>query len=770
MRSFWAAALVISGALSSAPCEAKDTDLELTISRGDLADALSSLAIQAGVSLGYVSPIPAVAVKGFHTRSSAAHALDRLLRDTPLQAERVGPATFRIVARRRITLSAPHAAIPHDIVITARKLPELLSRTPAPITAYIPGDEPGRPAQDSRAVAQKVGNLVVAGRGPGADHMFIRGVADSPFDGFSQATVAVQVDDGRITYDAAEPGLWLTDVARVEVLKGPQGPLYGTGALGGVYRIVPNRPVTGAFSGSATVGFGAITQGGPAASAEASVNLPVVSDVAALRIAAYSGVEGGWVDDRPGLQNVNQTHVAGGRVALRVTPAAGWTIDLTGWDQSLAARDSAYIYRGDDTLARPTQAHEPRSAAIRLLQGRVQGPVGRLQLTLASSQSWQSQSDTYDLAQAPGVIPIASAANYVDRRRYRVFDQELRLDSEAGARIGWTAGLSYLAASTDATGTVSTRDGAKIPFFTLTRQASELAGFADASTALLPRVRVAGGFRLFRATTEDERSDHGAPSAQARALIGFTPNLSLAYDLGTAGLLYMRFATAFRPGGLDPGNTTTGRYDADRIDDIDVGARLLSGGGRISLDMTAYLARWLDVQSDYLQSDGLLATRNAGDAGITGFEASAQWRPGGGWHLDSGITLQRARLDRGANGADLTADRRLPLIPDVAARFSVSRRILAGGIRLTPSLEANMTGTTRLSFDDGLDRKMPAYLLASAGLEMAVDALTVRLAVDNIADTRADTFALGNPFSLRATRQFTPLRPRTFSISMSRDF
>ena len=105
MRSFWAAALVISGALSSAPCEAKDTDLELTISRGDLADALSSLAIQAGVSLGYVSPIPAVAVKGFHTRSSAAHALDRLLRDTPLQAERVGPATFRIIARRRITLS-----------------------------------------------------------------------------------------------------------------------------------------------------------------------------------------------------------------------------------------------------------------------------------------------------------------------------------------------------------------------------------------------------------------------------------------------------------------------------------------------------------------------------------------------------------------------------------------------------------------------------------------------------------------------------------------
>src|SRR5690606_14816127 len=77
--------------------------------------------------------------------------------------------------------------------------------------------------------------------GPGRNRLFLRGVADSPFSGESQSTVAVVLDEARVTYSAPDPDIRLVDVERVEVLKGPQGSYYGTGTLGGIYHIVTRR-------------------------------------------------------------------------------------------------------------------------------------------------------------------------------------------------------------------------------------------------------------------------------------------------------------------------------------------------------------------------------------------------------------------------------------------------------------------------------------------------------------------------------------------------
>lgn len=84
--------------------------------------------------------------------------------------------------------------------------------------------------------------LAVRTTGGARGHSPWRGVADSPCNGFSKSTVSLQLDDTHITFDRADPGLRRVDVARVDVAKGLQGPLNGTGALGGFYRIVTNRP------------------------------------------------------------------------------------------------------------------------------------------------------------------------------------------------------------------------------------------------------------------------------------------------------------------------------------------------------------------------------------------------------------------------------------------------------------------------------------------------------------------------------------------------
>jgi outer membrane receptor protein involved in Fe transport len=317
---------------------------------------------------------------------------------------------------------------------------------------------------------------------------------------------------------------------------------------------------------------------------------------------------------------------------------------------------------------------------------------------------------------------------------------------------------------------VQTAPGLWLPYFNLHRSATEAAVFADGSFPLADRLRLTTGARLFRSTSEDERQEASAPKRGARALTGFTPSLSLSYDLSSTGIVYARFATAFRPGGIDPGNVQTGRYDADEVRSVEAGARLKLDDGKLALDIAGYGSQWRDMQSDYLETNGLIATHNVGDANILGGDASLDWRPDRNWRFKAGMTLQRARLVHALGGVELPADRRLPLIPDIAFRLLAERRVPIGELELRPYAAVNFNGAARLSFDDGLDRAMPGYGVFRTGASVTIDPVVLRVDVDNLFDTRADTFAYGNPFSIRTTSQYTPLRPRSVTLSVSRSF
>jgi len=115
-------------------------------------------------------------------------------------------------------------------------------------------------------------------------------------------------------------------------------------------------------------------------------------------------------------------------------------------------------------------------------------------------------------------------------------------------------------------------------------------------------------------------------------------------------------------------------------------------------------------------------------------------------------------------------DSRLPIVPDVAARLSVERTTHVFGREVAPYAGVNFVGASRLSFDEGLDRRMGSYVLARLGATMVIGPFGIGLDVDNLFDARADTFAFGNPFSVRSERQYTPLRPRAVTLSVSRRF
>jgi outer membrane receptor protein involved in Fe transport len=155
--------------------------------------------------------------------------------------------------------------------------------------------------------------------GPGRERQFIRGVADSAFLGPSQATVSVQFDDARATYDAPDPDLLLLDVTQVEILKGPQGPLYGTGALGGVFHIVPRRPDLQQFDWQSTLQWQQVRADDAGAGGSLMINAPLLRDRLAVRAVAYARTEPGWIDNAGARADANDTRIQGARLAVRST-------------------------------------------------------------------------------------------------------------------------------------------------------------------------------------------------------------------------------------------------------------------------------------------------------------------------------------------------------------------------------------------------------------------------------------------------------------------
>jgi hypothetical protein len=103
----------------------------------------------------------------------------------------------------------------------------------------------------------------------------LRGLSDGTFTGRTQQTVGTYLDNIQLTYNAPDPDLRLIDVDRVEILRGPQGALYGGGSLSGVYRIVSVKPVLDEWSGSLLAGAAATESGSPSSRVEGVVNLPL---------------------------------------------------------------------------------------------------------------------------------------------------------------------------------------------------------------------------------------------------------------------------------------------------------------------------------------------------------------------------------------------------------------------------------------------------------------------------------------------------------------
>jgi outer membrane receptor protein involved in Fe transport len=214
--------------------------------------------------------------------------------------------------------------------------------------------------------------------GPGQTQLTLRGVTAGNDIG---PTVGVYVND--VPYGSStaftnasslslDAGLF--DMDRIEVLRGPQGTLYGASTMGGLIKYVTAAPELDVLSGSAQAGVSDTRHGGISYNGAAAINAPIVSDKIALRANGFYSQDGGFIDNLAlGRKDVNRSRVYGGRADLLLKPTDALSIRIGGYIQN--------IHRDGTAAADYTLAGEPVDTALdqrRLLAGLRAGACRRV--------------------------------------------------------------------------------------------------------------------------------------------------------------------------------------------------------------------------------------------------------------------------------------------------------------------------------------------------------------------------------------------------------
>jgi outer membrane receptor protein involved in Fe transport len=689
-----------------------------------------------------------------------------------------------------------------EIVVTAQKRLERLQDVPVPVSVISAETLVNNNLLRVQDYYNRVPGLNFSAGNRGELFLSIRGLVTGSY---GNPTVGVVVDDvpyGSTTTYMSAPDLDPNELSSVEVLRGPQGTLYGASSLGGLLKYTTLNPSFDGVSGRIQAGVSSVENGDRAGSnVRGSVNVPL-SETLALRGSAFWRRDPGYIDNPVrGEDGVNDASAWGGRVSLLWNLTDALSIKTSALVQRAAIRGSNYAFR--DTGFADLQQDLLIGSGVtdrdtRVYNANVQWDLGEVSLTSITGYAKNQFTGTLDDSDLAALTqPQFGVAGllYVEHFKGHKLSQEVRLASNAGKRVDWLVGAFYTKEKYDNPAELLPIDpstGAAVGDFggyTFPFSYTEYAGFADVTFHLSEKASIQIGARQSYDTEQSELSTyrggfsravfqedpHLLPAVEAKDrpfTYLVTPQLKITADL----MAYARLATGFRPGGPNGGTAAAAglvAFGPDKTQNYEIGLKGSSWHRALSYDVSLYRIDWRDIQLALLAPSVGGYKANAGRARSEGIEVSAEARPWRGMTMNGWVAYNDATLSTDLPSTSSIFGRdgdRLPYSSRYSGNLSLEQEFEIGS-----SLTWSLGGTLIYVGDRSSDfttsaavtrLDLPEYTAVDLRAALKSESWEANFTVNNVGDERG---ILKRDTRL-AYQAYIYIQPRTLSLSFTKKF
>lgn len=713
-----------------------------------------------------------------------------------------------------------------EIVVTAQKSEQRLQDVPLSITALSQTTLQRMGIQSLAEVAEAVPGLNVVTVAPGQNEILIRGISSAggiPTTGFYLDDTPLE-SVGNVAGNAMDPAMF--GLERVEVLRGPQGTLYGDSSMGGTVRYITVQPTLDVTEGNVSAELSDTDGGGFNYQTSGTLNAPLIAGLAAVRATVFDRDFDGYIDrypidpnnylaalPGPVDRNVNTEKTYGGRVSVRLQPA-----------DNLSVTPSVLFQRTDlggtftvddppgsfDDLIQTRDAAEPSSDAMQLYSLTAKGDFGPTHVTSSTSyrarvfDAVEDDSKTSYYYFSPSPQSYVYPTPFWNRFANHDFTEELRATSGAGPVHG-ILGLFYLRQSNLFGFNYPTPEGYNTafgspfgnqPFFVSTRHnlITQRAVYGQLTFDLPANFQAILGGRAFH-ISQDENDYYagvfqGAPITyvESTAESGFTPKYELTYKVTPDVLSYVTAAKGFRQGGtqapagdicnadlaaigLDYQPTS---YNPDYIWNYELGIKSAWLDRRLVVNADVYYIDWKDVQQlIVLPTCGANIVGNFGTASSKGGELEVQAQVTDRLLLTLGASYNEATLLSTVAGAQGQPGDTLEDAPrwmgSAAAEYDVQLSPLMAGYA---RFDVYATSYQLNSFDrTSIWYRRSGYGLTNLRFGARDGSWDTALFVDNLFDRNVQTaLPVSYAVDLPTTRRLAINRPRTIGLDVRWQF
>lgn len=630
----------------------------------------------------------------------------------------------------------------------------------------------------------------------------IRGVSGLVGD----STVGYYLDDLPYTQvgQVFVPELNPFDLARAEVLRGPQGTLYGASSQGGTVRIITNDPVMNEFSGKLDLGYSNTDGGGDSYQTQGALNIPIVDDLLAARVVASKVDREGFIDlPLTGEDDYNGFESETYRAKLLFTPTEKLSIKGSFWHNTI---EGGRMEANEDYEFFPAFAvFDPVTFA----------PVGAQPVTAAQLDS-STEFDLYGLTVEYDFenVTLYSSSSWIDASQFLQlniygvplelplendsFSQEIRLSSNGNNNLSWTVGAFYLDMEQDQglnSGFVLDGIGEFISPASRTNLTSEQwAIFGEVSYQFSETLSVLFGARYF----EDDRTAEdllpsitgplgmlGIPAKRGESFSKPTGRVNVSWTPNDDSLYYLNIAQGFRSGTANAGTSVLSGVisgipvdaftDEEDLISYEVGGKITLAESGWSIEAAAYYLDWQDVITllgviSPITNTPINFSENAGDVEGIGAEINLVYGGVEGLMLQFGGNVNQTEYQEDLPGAGIESGDQVAFAPEVtwSASATYNWDIGARGLRAMAFFGAQFVDE-RADYALGFPPvSSDSVTLAQARIGVQGKGWTIYLTGENIFDEDAavTNLATNANVGLPPSRP----RPRTFGVNLQFDF